>query len=117
MLSKEEFQKTFIRMMDSVRHDQDVKGEANCDFVYCCDCPLGKIADSANGSDTCFNMAYSAMDIIEIVEKWGKEHPITTNGDKFREIFGIDPLNGLKKYDGYCTAFWGSEYIPPKKEE
>lgn len=117
MLSKEEFQRTYIRMMDSLRDplNPNLKGRSDCKGVCCDCCPLNKLDDGK--STTCSNMTYVAMDVIEIVEQWGKDHPVMTNGDKFREVFGRDPLDGTHKYDHYYTAFWGSEYIPPKKED
>lgn len=125
MLSKEEFQRTFIRMMDSVRHNDAGMGKENCDFVFCEICPLYKFDDGTD--ETCFTMAYSAMDIIELVEQWGKEHPITTNIDKYKEVFGVEPnvvfdcppikCPAQDPCDSCREKFWNAEYIPPKKEE
>lgn len=31
--------------------------------------------------------------VVSIVEKWAKEHPMITNADKFREVFGTPPYS------------------------
>ena len=48
----------------------------------------------------------------QIVEQWVKEHPIVTNGDKFREVFGCDIQNFEYSHD-----WLNAEYKPPKGEE
>lgn len=64
----------------------------------------------------------------EIIMKWAKEHPIKTNADKFKELFGFIPdgdscvracrnlgmhgCNGCE-YDD----FWNQEYKEPKGEK
>lgn len=47
MLSKEEFKRTYIRMMDSLRDplDPNLKGRADCKGVCCNCCPLYKLDD------------------------------------------------------------------------
>lgn len=125
MITKEEYEKTAIRMMDSVRKVKEYIGEFNCKGVECEDCPIG---DSCR--DSRMEVAYS---ILETVEKWGKEHPIPTNADKYREVFGVSPMRSetdefvCPKRVGFtrdcrdnCTAckisFWTSEYKTPKGE-
>ena len=123
MLDKETFKKEYIRMMDSIRTTD--LGSFDCKGVYNCnDCPLNSI--------DC-DYARNAFDIIEIVEKWSKEHPIVTNADKFKEVFGIDPRTPEGTY--ICPAFtvtldecarrecdncrkkyWESEYKEPEKK-
>lgn len=75
------------------------------------------------------------MDVIEIVEQWGKDHPILTRFDKFKEVFGREPRYysngtlicprtftnddmGCRSHlcDGCCEKFWNGEYIPPKED-
>lgn len=124
MLSKKEYKENLIRMFDSLRDEH--KGEENCIGVACGDCPLYK---KACGS-------LFAFEAIEFAEKWTKEHPIKTNADKFKEIFGVDaPMNKcIKNYDfcvdceyyefgserGGCKAnekFWNAEYTEPAESE
>jgi hypothetical protein len=68
MITKEEYQKTLIRIWDSVRDDNH-KGEGSCAGVICKTCPI------EFGCGT----VMSYYDVVEFVEKWGKEHPIKTN--------------------------------------
>lgn len=126
MITKEEYEKTFIRMMDSVRTDN--KGEFNCSGIsWCTNCPIIKIC---RGGIT----AQKAFELIEFVEKWGKEHPIVTYADKFKEVFGREPRRGDGVYEcpSFCVGkcprsdirccdcskeFWNSEYKEPEKKE
>ena len=135
MMTKEEFQKTLIRMWDSLREEYKYKGKTNCVGVPCDRCPLYD-GDNMCGSKT----SYRAYDIISIVEKWGKEHPIDTNREAFaealREKFGdkinLNVLNSMlneqgcnlingKICNGDCNAcpqgnFWDKEYQEVSKD-
>lgn len=73
MISKEEYQKTLIRMWDSIRDDEH-KGELSCIGLRCDSCPLNYVGCGAIKHYT---------DVVEFVEKWAKEHPIETNGSRF----------------------------------
>ena len=124
-------------MWDSVRTES--KGKLSCDKVSCVGCPMQYTNNQLcqgyidNKGRTTFPIE-CVIDIIELVEKWSKEHPIVTNRDKFREIFGVDigetiydcvgfrcpytlddkPLNCEK-----CVyyGFWSKEYIEPKESD
>ena len=85
MISKEEYQKTLIRMWDSLR-DKKHKGEFDCAGVNCGSCPINFGCGSV--------MRYS--DVIEFVEKWGKEHPIKTNGSEFLKTHPNTDVCGYK---------------------
>lgn len=67
----------------------------------------------------------------EIIMNWAKEHPIKTNADKFKEVFGFEPCTDLCvleknikckecKYKGTtenescCSKWWEEEYKEPK---
>ena len=135
MLTKEEYQREYIRMMDSMR-DGFYKGIAGCDGVACVteerECPLRRMCSSSMSVK-----AFDIFDIIEAVEKWSKEHPIVTYLDKLIEAYGInikssDMLpcpnamclvtdehccHSKNKTCGECKReFWNSEYKPPVKE-
>ena len=127
MLTKEEFQREFIRMMDSVRYD-DI-GSFGCEGVSCRECPLHGVCRVDTET-----VAAKAPEIIEAVEKWSKEHPITTMEDKYKEMFGVEPRNEdgyfvCPHYVGFhdlicagrCTEceqnFWESEYKEPSTKE
>ncbi len=77
MLTKEEYKKTYIKMMDSIRCCY--KGELNCDGVGCQICPLSSVCRYPHSNVLISN----AFDCVELVEKWGKEHPNVTNGTRF----------------------------------
>lgn len=119
MLSREEYEDGVIRMYDSIRSSMH-KGKEDCEGVSCVDCPLNGVCDDAA----------NAFDMIEVVEKWVKKHPIKTNADKFKEVFGFDmticwdnefPCNECQfcDIDGTCNSkekFWNAEYNDKTKE-
>ena len=51
------------------------------------------------GNCTCPEINYSTDNAVDAVERWSKAHPIVTNRDKFKEIFGIT-LDESSTYDG-----------------
>ena len=66
----------------------------------------------------------------EILLKWAEEHPIVTNRDKFREVFGLaeeefNPTNGCSYIKCLCRKcdecprknFWFNEYKEPEVRE
>ena len=69
-----------------------------------------------------------AADLVKAVENWGKKHPVITNKDKFKEVFGIDLVvpdpysisyypNQIVEYNGVPVYEWlGREYKEPKNE-
>jgi len=135
MITKEEFKKTYIRMMDSYRKDGVYKGEPNCRGLSCNNaCPFyGVCCD--NEIDKGSDLTYNVFEIIEMVEEWGKEHPLITRADKYKEVFGIQPkyngddvfiCPGKAKDDYWCRThscegckedYWNGEYVEPEKED
>lgn len=123
MMTTEEYKENLIRMWDSLR--TRYKGENCCAGVTCTDCPCHNgICD--NGS-----IMSNAYEAIDLVENWVKEHPIVTNADKFKEVFGLDmaPIHSCVSskscenceytYDGACAVsklFWDAEYKEQTKE-
>lgn len=65
MMDKEKYKRELIRMWDSLRTEN--KGKKSCDDVPCQCCPLKKFVGC--------NRAQDIFDIVDIVEKWSKEHP------------------------------------------
>ena len=126
-----EYQKNLIRMWDSLR--KDCKGKERCNGVACDDCPLNVVCKGEGIQTRMFNIEKAT----EIVTQWAKEHPVITNEDKYKEVFGVEPKNESGQYvcpryagffkgeidncaliDGCirCTKdFWQSEYKEPKK--
>lgn len=105
MITKEEYQKTLIRMWDSVR-DDTYKGNPNCDGVDCQNCPTTSVCGSG---------VAGGYDMVEFVEEWAEEHPIKTNREVFMEAvqekFG-GTLNSTKLQtllDVYGCALFNAE--------
>jgi hypothetical protein len=93
MMTKEEYQKTLVRIFDSIR-DNTYKGEPNCCGLSCVDCPL------SFGCGTIERY----VDVVEFVEKWGEEHPIKTNGSEFLNKFPNSKVYGYKPLGGAGTS-------------
>lgn len=128
MLSKEEYKRNLVRLWDSLRGDD--KGDESCTGIRCIDCPFdGKTCNIGAPN-------FRAYEALEIVEKWAKEHPIVTNAEKFKEVFGVDaPMNRCIKNDEFCAdceyyefgserggckadeRFWEAEYKEPAESE
>lgn len=88
MMTKEEYKENLIRMWDSVRKNE-CKGQITCLGVRCEDCPLNwEVCQCSSHSVDVLNV-YKA---IEAVENWAEQHPIVTNAEKFREVFGMEKL-------------------------
>ena len=71
MLDKETYEKELVRMWDSLRDDKH-KGYDDCNGVKCKKCPLhdvecGRLIRTVRGIDI--------FKIIDVVEKWSREHP------------------------------------------
>lgn len=121
-MTTEEYRENLIRMWDSVRNES--KGEETCRDVNCRDCPFDEICNAVYGG-----AIINACKTIEIVEQWAKEHPIKTNADKFKEVFGTKPslytcVNDIncedcKYYGDVCYVrelFWDAEYKEQTEE-
>lgn len=122
-MTKEEYKRDLIRMFDSLR--DEYKGEERCVGLNCLSCPFNKkVCDKGK-------ILIHSFEAIEIVENWAKEHPIKTNLEKFKEVFGTEPttytcVNPKAKkcsdckyfYSDKCEVrnrFWYSEYVEPRK--
>ncbi len=121
-----QYQRDFVRMLDSMR--DTCKGAISCIGIDADKCEKCLLADMCDNE-----ILYNAEKIIEIVTNWAKEHPIVTNEQKYKEVWGVKP-NGdtcplyfgfQKENPDYCgrircevckMAFWQSEYKEPKKE-
>lgn len=61
----------------------------------------------------CTNYILTHTQVAEtIIMDWAKEHPIITNADKFKEVFGFELSCEECEYN-----FWNQEYKEPKEEE
>lgn len=82
-----QFQKDLIRMWDSLR--TEYKGFKTCDGVSCARCPFVNMVCKVDDS---ICLPFNAEKAIEIVTQWAKEHPIITMEDKYKETFGVEPI-------------------------
>lgn len=75
----------------------------------CEDCPLGK----KRGVYTCLRWVFDhPYEGEELIMKWAEEHPVTTNRDKFREVFGFDPV----EHHLHVYEWLESKYKEPKDD-
>ena len=72
----------------------------------CGNCPIGEGAK--NDKAFCSVWVTNHPEEAErIIMQWSLEHPIKTNRDKFKEVFGLDYLDSLP---GGCSAWLTAEY-------
>lgn len=100
MAEYKEVIKQFIRMCDA----QEI----------CQKCPVNE----TRGLLTCWRALADKPDKMEeIVMQWVEEHPLITNRDKFREVFGIDISDlfalGISRH---LQNWLEKEYKEPKDE-
>ena len=108
-----------------VRSRMTNKCEMDCDK-----CLLGCNKNSRGVSCSGLETNYP-NEAIQIVEEWGKEHPLISNVDKYKEViretFGGDLIDICDKQVpnfkcsnfrscDECIEFWDSEYIEKEKE-
>lgn len=126
MITREEYEKGVIRMMDSMRSSNI--GAANCVGVECEEgCPM--YATYCKDA----SCAYTAYKKVEIVEEWLKDHPKITRRQKFEELMekhfpevSVDDCAadlqspeigcGFEGCDA-CSEYWDGEYVEPSKRE
>ena len=91
MIDKDTFKREYIRMMDSIRREgSKYKGTPSCEEVINCDmCPLQSICAGRGPGHSPVGYAF---EFVEAVEKWSQEHPFVTMEEKFKEMFGIQPI-------------------------
>lgn len=116
----------FVEIIDTKRRICETHKEC-----YGCELCIG---DKNGGYMSCSTfMECCPQNAEEIIMNWAKEHPIMTNKDKLKEVFGYD-FNFLHKCkglvcpddkDGNCIScndckflnFWNKEYKTPKGVE
>lgn len=101
-----------------------------CNCTICENCWLSLLSNREH--KTCMSFIIDCADKAEkIIMDWAKEHPIVTNKDKFKEVFGdaaasLIDLNECNIFDcrelvvscDNCQFdnFWEKEYKEPKGE-
>lgn len=99
--------------------------ERICEFYDCENCPISSFVNRTEKHCSSY-MSENPQEAEEIIMKWAKEHPIMTNGEKFKEImldtFGVDVFpnrmgcqgvvcpRGKSCNDCEYNGFWGQEY-------
>ena len=87
-----------------------------CGSIGCSECEIAKARKTRREFQSCESFLIDCPEQVEqIVEQWAKEHPVVTNGDKFREVFGIE-LKSSERYDEYCLLT-GNDGIAKDSEE
>lgn len=91
----------------------------------CKGCPLNDIKEN-----TCATtIKHSPEEVEKRIMQWAKEHPVKTNADKFKEVFGVEinhsysdcifKYTSVCKDISYCVCeyadFWEQEYKEPGK--
>lgn len=104
--------------------------ERMCDYFKdkfgCESCPLCS-SKNESGKSCVFVFYSEPRQAEEIIMKWAKEHPMQTNADKFKEVFGMElfhdgcggvscPSDDTKCKECIYKDFWNQEYKEPKGE-
>jgi len=94
---------------------------------------------SSTACEVCQNENYAVLcpiseypdekleELVSGIEQWSKEHPIITNAQKFKEVFGLEPKSdrcppfatndyctGRKCID--CMSWWDEPYKEPEHD-
>ena len=97
-----------------------------CGNYHCDDCPVGFGSPCISDSNSLADDDVALEKYIAIVEKFSKEHPIITNGNKIEEVFGKDILHRFENVADntknealkrLILVFLNSEYKEPTKKE
>ena len=89
--------------------------------TWCRSCPLFPVRVRLSQPIMCKDLILDHIeDFAPIVEQWSKEHPVQTNEEMFKEVFGS--LIGIFVYSrGEYGCFipqnwWGEPYEAPKED-
>ena len=111
-------ERTDISKMDA--YDFLIARKRLCDSIKgdCSNCILYKF----EGSQVCAyphaiegdykDISFSA---VAAVRAWNELHPVVSNGDKFKEIFGENIPNEIYGIDIDGSSWWNTEYKEPQK--
>ena len=91
--------------MDAVEFLKEKK--RMCEPNDCINCPMGRV--QRNDDKPCAEYIWDCPEkAVAIVERWSSEHPIITNRQKTREVFGDETNKLTAPYE-----WWDSEYKAP----
>lgn len=87
-----------------------------CESYYSCDvCPFTKAG--GRPMPMCPEWVNENPEqAVRIVEEWSKAHPIQTNADKFKEVFGQPKEFLTKSAELYLERWLAKPYEAPKGE-
>ena len=75
-----------------------------CKGRSCDDCPIREKVNEDMGIYCSVWVKNHPEEAETIIMKWAAEHPIITNRDKFKEVFGLDYLDPLPGGCAWLTA-------------
>lgn len=83
----------------------------------CHKCPMFRNGDE-NGPISCryWTLIVDPETAEKVILHWDKEHPIKTNGIKFREVFG-QPYEHLFEANGFIKQWLSQEYKGGQDEQ
>lgn len=125
-MTKEECKKNLIRYFNSLREKNRRKSAMMfCDDIVCAECMFRELCrDFDRPGMQPHQMFKASFEVIELIEKWTKEHPAITNKEKIEELFGVKIDPELECKPGGCTGtsceecrkWWSEEYKGPNGE-
>lgn len=87
------------------------------------DCPAAKLCGYCKGAiNQCLlNAILNPKEYIAVLEEWSRENPPISNLQRFREVFGRDPLkagylSGHTQALGLPEEWWNQSYENPGVE-
>lgn len=103
MAEYQEVAKTYDRLCES--------------YDECYKCPMFRNRDK-NDPIACryWALLVNPKKAEKIIMTWAKEHPVKTNADKFKEIFGDEPYT-ITLFDDNFIRWLREEYKEPIKED
>lgn len=106
--------------MDTVEYIREKERMCNS-FNLCYGCPLYDIRSTSPISPICDGDR--PEEAVSIVEKWAREHPVMTNAQKFKEVFGVgpeycsSPLRTSETVTTLAHEWWDEPYKEPEGKE
>ena len=92
--SEKEFKRDMARIFDSMRGGGYSNwGSTDCGDIGCTKCPLTDVCEKCNDNDSYGFLFSFSYEMVEAVYHWAAEHPIITNEEKLRAVFGTDAVS------------------------
>lgn len=99
--------------MDAVEFLKEAARMCKSSNRFCSDCPLFSVGCGKGDPD----------ETVDIVEQWSREHPVMTNAQKFKEVFGVgpeycsSPLRTSETGNVLAHEWWNEPYKEPEGKE